>query len=213
MLQADKHKFFSNTGEIFQSGIFALLCLALFLVFPAVSVGQTIIALAAFLLVTPILYNRFILKKNFESMGVAFQNKKIALVWGFAMLIFSLLTALLLSKTSYANIFVLPVAIMTNFKLFLFYELILANVVLFILVFFFHGFVLFALTPRLKWWAVAVTTILFLNLRLITKNAHWVPIMLTGGILAYKTRSFAYSYLMSLIFMIFFDTYLIFISK
>lgn len=213
MLQTDKHSFFSNPSEIVQSSIFALLCLGLFLIFPFSGVGQTITTLAAFLLITPILYTKFILKKDLESIGVSFGNKKSGLLWGFLMLVGSLLIAFLLSKTAYVGIFTLPAGIMTDFKLFLFYELILANIILFILVFFFHGFVLCSLSVKLRWWAAATATLLFLALLLLTNNARWIPIVLTGSVLAYKTQSFVYSYFMSLIFMIFFDTYLIFISK
>lgn len=213
MLYRDKRNFLAENGELIQSIVFAIVCVLIFLVFPLAGALQSITALVVFLLVAPVLYVKFILKKNLDSIGISFVDRKNGLIWGFMMLVLSLLMAFVLSKTPYADIFILPTGIDVDFKLFLLYELVLANIVLFVLEFFFHGFILSTLVPKFKGWSVLIAGLLFFAFLLSSNNVRWAVIAFTGGLVAYKTKSFVFAYLMGLIFMIFFDTYLIFISK
>lgn len=213
MYYQKKNNFFAENRELLQSSLFALACVLLFLAFPLAGTVQGITALFALLVVTPILYTKIILNAGLDSIGVSWGDKKAGALWGGLMLIASLFFAFVITKTSFAGVFALPIGVQTDFSLFLTYELILANFVLFALEFFFHGFVISIFSTRFKNWAIIFSALLFIIFLLLTNNARWEVIALTGAVVAYKSRSFFYSYLMSLLFMIFFDSYLIFISK
>jgi hypothetical protein len=211
--QEKKNSFFSDWRETLQVLVFALLCALIFLAFPLSGIAQGSTTLFAFLVITPILFVKIILKNDLDSIGVFLGNPKAGFVWGGMMLVASLLLGFAISKTSYLNIFSLPVGVATDFKLFLLYELVLANLVLLAIEFFFHGFIISSLMTKLKGSAIIISGILFLIFLILTNNLRWIAIIFPGGIVAYKSKSFFYAYLMSLLFMIFFDTYLIFISK
>jgi len=205
-------------SELILAMLFAVACVLLFLAFPLSGASQDrtiqgLTTLIVFLFIAPISYVKFILKKPLTTLGFSWKNKQAGFFWGGLMLIVSLGIAIAIAKTPLARIFALPAGIASSFGLFLLYEVVLANLVLFVLEFFFHGFIFSALQTTFKGWAILIAGVLFIGFLAVTGNLRWAVIALLGGVVAYKSRSFVFAYIMSFAFMIFFDTYLIFISK
>ena len=131
------------------------------------------------------------------------------------MLAASLIIGLLLINFSgLKGCYSLPAYVMGNFWFFVLYELIFINIFFFIQEFFYKGFVLFSFASKLGWWSVGVSIAIYCLVAmssgsLVWQNTPFLILAATGGIVSYKTRSFIYAYLMGILFLIFFDAYLI----
>ena len=199
--------------------VVATACLSLSIIFPAQSGFQEVTKSIFFLVLVPALYIKFILKKSLSDFGLNLQNKKTGILLGIAL--FAILAILFLAFLKYTPLksgYELPTLAVDNFWYFLFYELLFVNFFLVIYEFFFRGFVLFTLAPKLKFWAIPAQTIAFLATLFFAKSLSWtvapaIAISLTSGILTYKTKSIAYAYLVALVFMFIFDAYLIYTIK
>jgi len=201
------------------SALTILTCLILLNIFPAAGFMQEITLGMVFLLILPVLYIRLILKKPLNEFGFSLRNRKTGFLWGGIMLLASLIIAfLLITFTKLKTTYIFPDYIINNFWLFLAYELIFANLFLFLNEAFFKGFVLFSFAKKFNYWSIAFSFIVYSIIITATGNFNWqmAPMLIlaiTGSIVSYKNRSFIYSYLMGLIFLIFFDAYLIYILK
>jgi membrane protease YdiL (CAAX protease family) len=201
--------------QIAVSIIIALICLTLSLVFPAQGGFETVTKNVFFLVAVPALYIKYILKGNLAYFGLNLQNKKAGLIWG--IITFAVLVALAAFYTRLPNFqtnYNLPGGIVNNFWYFLLYELVFVNIFLFVYEFFFRGFILFILSEKIGFWAIFAQTIIFWLSLIATKNFTWsfaptIILPLTSGFLAYKGRSFVYSYAVAIIFTILLDAYLI----
>lgn len=205
--------------ETIINAFFILLCLALFFFFPVTEVVQSLIRSLFFLLLVPVLYIKIILKKSLADFGLRLPQELLFLYWSAGALIISLLLAILLTNlTSFTTGYSLPVRVVENFWAFLVYELVITNMLFFLQEAFFKGFVLSIFRAKFGFYAIAISAVLFSLFLFLSGNLSWqtAPLLIlsvTGGILAYKTRSFIYSYLMGLVFLIIFDAYLIYIIK
>jgi len=204
--------------EIISSGV-VLICLLLLIFFPTNGTMQEFSKYLLFLFILPTLYIKLILKKKLSNFGLSLRNPRFGLVWAAMMLIVSIITiSILFNFFDFANNYFLPAYLASNFWLFLFNELVLTAIIMFINVFFYQGFILFSLIKKFG-LASAIIQALFLTLLVIsTSTLNWklaptIILSFTGGIVTYKTRSFIYAYLMSLIFMISLDAYIIHIFK
>ncbi len=212
------HIFSAWNREIITS-LVIVLCLVLFILFPVAGAAQNFTRSIFFLVVVPILYIKFILRKSLTDFGFSLKNKKEGLYWGGGMLLVSLLAAFLLIKfTGFKNNYAIPAYALNNFWLFLAYELIFVNIFFVLQEFFFKGFILFSFFERAGWWSVAISSGIFLLVLAFTGSFVWqlVPMIIlsiTGSIVAYKSRSWIYSYLMGLLFLLLTDAYLISIIK
>jgi membrane protease YdiL (CAAX protease family) len=201
------------------SSIVILACLLLAVFFPTQGILQDFSASLFFFFLLPILYIKFILKKDLRNFGLNLQNPLVGFSWAIGMLFTSILIIfILLHFFDFANNYLIPDYLAQNFGMFLFYELVLINTILFIQEFFFKGFILFLFSEKFGFAAAILQTLIFTLFLLLTSDISWqlVPIIalsFTGGIVAHKSRSFLYSYVMSLIFMIFLDAYIIHIFK
>lgn len=218
-MQPTQKQFLSKwRTEIISSMVF-IVCLALAYFFPTDNYFQTITKGLFFFLLLPILYIKFILRQNLRSFGFSFKNPKIGIFWVIGMLFVSFLIIFILIKFSnFENDYLIPAYLAENFRLFLFYELVMLNFILFIYEFFFRGFILFSLSQKFGWLAVPIQVLIFVLFLFFTSTIDWklaptIILSIAGGIVAYKSRSFIYSYLMSLVFMIFLDAYIIYIFK
>lgn len=203
--------------EELMSALIILVCLVLAFVFPANGLLQQFTSTLVFLLILPILYIKLILKKPFSFFGFSLKNKDVGFLWGGIMLAISLLTAfLLITFTSLKTNYFLSPEIMNNFWIFLVYELIFVNSIFFMYEFFFKGFVLFSFIKKFSYWSILFSVLFYATVSTINSGMKWqlapaLILSITGNIVAYKSRSFIYSYLMGLLFLIFFDAYLIYI--
>jgi len=200
------------------SSMIVLLCLTLVTYFPTQGNLQTFSSALFFLFLLPILYIKFILKQNLNNFGFALPTKLRDLYWSLAMLFVSgLIIFLLLHFFDFEQKYLLPTYLAQSFWSFLFYELILVNFLFFIQEFFFKGFFLFLFAKRFGFWSVFLQGLLFTLFILATRTV-WqsVPMLIlafTGGVVAYKTKAFLYSYVMGLFFLIFLDAYIIYLFR
>jgi hypothetical protein len=214
--------FLSKDGILSMSSFVILVCLFLSISFPAEAGMQQITKNLSFLIIIPILYIKLILKKDLKSYGLNISEKKdrkSGIFWAISMLFVSLLIAyFLLNYTEFKKSYGLAAYLVENFWIFMAYELILVNVLLFIQSFFYQGFILFTYFEKLGYWSILVQFFLYLIFILILGNFSWqlapfIILSLTGSLVAYKSRSFIYSYIMGLLFIIILDSYIIYTIK
>ena len=187
--------------------------------FPAENSAQIITKNIFFLIILPIIYIKIILKKNLTDFGFNLRNKRTAIHWGGGLLAFSLLLFyLFLNYSGFQAGYKLPAEVISSFWSYLLYELIIVNFIFFIHDFFFRGFMLSFFQKKFQYWSILIQAGSYSFVLLLTKSFSWevFPMILfsiTGGILAYKTKSFLYSYFMNFFAIIILDAYIIYLSK
>ncbi len=217
--QKTPRNFLKDNQELLVGFGLALICLFSSAVFPTQNSVQTITKNLFFLILLPIAYVKIILKKDLADFGCNLKNPITSLAWGAITALFTLfLLYLMLNYTQFKANYTLSDYIKNNFWLFLAYELLIVNFTVFASSFFFQGFLLSVLQKKFKHWAIAVQAILFFTLLFFTKALSWqsaslVLLSVTAGFLAYKTKSFFYSYFMSIFVIIFLDAYIIYLTK
>jgi len=197
----------------------AIICLTLFIFFPSRGVSQDLSRTTFFLLILPALYIKLVLKKKLKDFGASLTINRENLLWSLGALLASFILMILLFKfTDFKKNYVLPDYILASFWVFLLAELVLYNYYFFQMEAFFKGFMLFTFSQKLGYLSILATALsacIFLYLcKLITlEGAPYIITVLTGSVVAYKTRSFIYSYFMGLLFIISVDAYLIYLFK
>ena len=190
-------------------------CLTIFSFMPTGDFSQEVTKSLFFLFLIPLIYIKYILKKDFSHFGFNLGNKKIGFFSAGLALIISLLTIYLLTiYTSFSQNYALTFGLSQSFMFFLIYQLVLLNVPLFFQEFFFKGFVIEMFREKLGYFSILFQAIIYLAPLFIISSNYWniIPIVLVsvfGGISAYLSRSFFYSYLFAIIFNILMDAFLI----
>lgn len=211
--------FFSVNQELLINLAVALLCLFLSLAFPAKNSAQNITKSLFFLIFIPMAYIKIILKKDIADFGWNLKNQNIAWRWGIGIIIFTLaLFYLIIKYTSFKSSYILDDYIRNNFWLFLVHELIVVNFIVFIYSYFFQGFLLNIFKEKFRHWSIALQAGIFFAILFFIKTFSWqtIPLVLLsviGGLLAYKTKSFFYSYFISIFAIIILDGYMIYLTK
>jgi hypothetical protein len=212
-------KHFDQWKETLVSFLIAVSCFFLAYIFPADDYLQNLTKNISFLIVLPFLYIRLILQKDIRDFGFNLNHKKTGMLWGAIMFFFlAVLFFFLIRYTGFAQAYELPIFIKINFGYFLLYEMVLINLLFLSQEIFFKGFLLSVLREKLGYWSILIQSIVFLFPLMILSSYFMgtlpmVAISLLGGFVAYKSRSFVFSYLSGLIFLIFLDAYIIFINK
>lgn len=197
----------------------ALLCLFLSIAFPTQNSAQEITKSIFFLILLPVAYIKIILKKNLSDFGWNLKNKNVALRWGSGVAIFTIiLFYLMLNYTDFRTGYTLESYIKTNFWLFLAHELIVINFTVFVLSSFFQGFILSIFQEKFESWSIAAPSGIFFTVLFFTESFSWqtLPLALlsvAGGFLTWKTKSFFYSYFMSVFAIIILDAYIIYLTR
>jgi hypothetical protein len=210
---------FSAWKEFFISSSVILFCLFLFSFFPAQDFFQKIFREVFFFLFVPVLYIKFVLKKDLADFGNNFSFQKTGLLWtGSSVFCLALFLGLLIKFTSFSENYFLSQTLRENFWAFLFYELLAFNFFFFLQEFFFKGFVLFTLAEKFKGWSISIVFSLYALILLLENDFSWqmtplILYMFGGSVIAYKNKSFWLSYLVGLIFIILLDSFLIYIAK
>jgi len=210
---------FSGDKKIFLDILVILAALIAYSFFPSQNFTQNITKGLIFLVAVPLIYVKFILKRNLHEYGMVPQNHREGLIWGGIGLLFSLAIGyLLINFTPIKTSYPIPTGASTNFWFFMFYELVLVNLILFYQEFFYKGFVLNVFFQRFGAWSVIIQFLIYSIPLLILSDNLWIVypalvVSLVGGWVAYKSRTFFYSYLMALLFLIIFDAYLINLVK
>jgi len=197
----------------------AIVCLLLFFLFPGNNFSQYLTKSAFFLMLIPFLYIRYILKKNIFDFGFNLKNAKIGFIWGGLMLAISLLAIYALANlTDFEKQYFISPYISGNFWQFVFYELLLVNALFFFQEYFFKGLLLAILSDKIGYLSVLIQAIIYLVSLQFIYNSFWqsIPLAifsLTGGVAAFKGRSFVYSYLPGILFIILTNAYIIYLNK
>lgn len=193
----------------------AFACLFLAISFPAKGALQLISRIAFFLVLLPALFIKLVLQKNLCDFGLNFSERKKGIFGASLMLLFSFFIAVILFY--FFNLeekYVVPIFIINHFWAFVFYELIVIGIILFVLSFFFHGFLQTTLEKKFGFWAPFFQFILFISFLFFIEKLTWqyTPLIifsLTGGIASYYSRSFLFSCFSGIVFILFLDLYII----
>lgn len=194
-------------------------CLLLSVFFPVQNSIQLLTRNIFFLVIVPILYYKLVLKKNISNFGLTLGNKKAGILWGILMFFAILLTFFLLYLyTDFKKNYLLSSYIVHNFWIFLIYELILANVFIFIQEFFWRGFILLYFSKKIDFFAIFLQFFLYTLILIPTENSFWqmaptLVISLFSGIIVYKSRSIFYSWAASLFSLVILDSFIIYHLK
>ena len=205
--------------EFFLINLFIISVLIIYALFPAKGIFQQVVVMYVFFGVIPILFNKFILKNNFNVFGIRIGNWRQGLVFGGANLFIS--GALFFLGVYLFDFFRkrgVPETIVFSFKNFLFYETILVLPVIFIYDLFFRGFIVSTLKTKLGYWVIALQTVLFFGLVFGSGSFSFsiIPFLINAplvGWLAYKSESILYSTLFQFVALVILDTGMIFLIK
>ena len=195
-----------------------IFCVILASFFPTSNAIENISRSILFLVILPVLYIKIILKENLSAYGWNLGKKNLGTILSSIFLVASLaFFYLLLHSTPFSSHYSVNPLISRSFLIFLFYELVLFNIIFFSQTFFFQGFLLFFLSSTGAWsifiQAAAYTLLILISGQLSWQIFPFIYLSLIGGLLSYKTRSFAYSYIFGLLFIIILDSYVIHLAK
>jgi len=188
-----------------------IFCLAMIKLFPEKDYFQKLIVSVTFLLAVPALYIKIVLKEDLKNFGLRAENWKQGIIWIFLSLAGSLLILTLLYQyAGLAEKYYVPQNVIQNFRLFVFYEIVIAGFFLILYEFFFRGFIMFSFLKKWKAVAIILQFSAFLLFLIITKDFNWgftnyIIASFFSGVVIYKSRSLLYSYLFSLLFIIISD--------
>lgn len=204
--------------ELLVTSAVIFLCLLFSLFFPTANAFQSASRSIFFLVILPVLYIKLILKDDLSTWGWNLKDPKngaiLATIAFFSgLFIFYLLIRFFDFSTHYH----INPPLKNSFPLFLLYELVFLNILFFTQEAFFKGFVLFSF-KQLGAWTILVQSATYLLLLEFSKAITWqtaplIFISLAGGLLTFKTRSFAYSYIFGLLFIMILDAYIIHLVK
>ncbi|MFZ2975166.1 MAG: CPBP family glutamic-type intramembrane protease [Candidatus Moraniibacteriota bacterium] len=207
-----------NKEIIITSGVIVF-CLLFSLFFPVKNSIQLLTRNVFFLIIVPILYYKLILRKNISDFGLTLGDKKAGLFWGiFGFFVTLLVFFLLYNYTDFRKNYLLSSYVVHNFWIFLLYELILANIFVFIQEFFWRGFVLLYFSKKIDFFAIFLQFFIYTLILIPTENSFWqmtptLVISLFSGIIVYKSRSIFYSWVASLFSLIILDSFIIYHLK
>ena len=206
--------------ELIVTTLIIIACIFLAIFFPVNGIYQRVISGIVFFIIVPILYVKFILKKeikNYFNINFNKPKNKDNLLITLLVFIMTILLFLAINKyTSFSNHYFLKNSILIrSFLGFIAYEFLIVNIFIASYEFFFRGFIMSYFSKKLGIYSIYIQFIFFLMLLLITNNLsiafiYYIIIALSAGVVAYKNRSIVYSYIFSLITIIIGD--IIFLS-
>ncbi len=204
--------------ELLVTSLVAVFCILLSAFFPTDNQFQLISKNIFFLVFLPMLYIKLILKGNLSDWGWNFENKKEgALLGALAFLASLIIFYLIIRFTTFSSHYTISPLVRNNFGIFILYELVFFNIFFFTQEFFFKGFLLFSFRPFFVYSVLiqagvyCATT--FLSSSPSLQALPLIFLSLIGGYVTYKTRSFLYSYIFGLLFIIILDAYIIHLVK
>lgn len=180
--------------------VIAIACLFLIVIFPSEDAFQSLIVGVSFFLIVPWLYIKIILREPIYKFGLSFGDMRKGILWSlFSFAIFSLSVYLAYQQFNFFGGYQLPRSILTNFWMFVVYEVFLVGSFLFLYEFFFHGWLLNFLERYFGIASVILQFIVFVVFLAVAGDFSWnffpyIIINLFGGWTAYKSQSIWYSF-------------------
>ena len=187
--------------------------------FPVKNIFQQVTVMTVFFVIIPIIFNKYILKKELGDIGLKLGDWKKGLVWsGMSIVIVGLIFIGINYFFNFLNYYTIPTSIIHNYKNFLFYEFLSVAPVVFIYDFFFRGFMLLTLESKLIYWAIVVQAALFLILVVATGSTSWTlaPYLISAplaGLVVYKSRSILCSTVFQFIIILILDANIVRLIK
>lgn len=214
-----KNSFFAKKAPLLASLLLGFSCLVFLQYYPAQEGFQEISKAFFFLVLTPATFIKFILGKNLSDFGLNLKKTFSGVIWS-SIFLFLILGATYwffnFSKTEIDH--QLPNYIFESFPAFLFYQLVFLNLTIFIQDFFFGGFLLFSLAKDFGAWSVLISTLTYFSFSAFSSGFSETAILLSlmlflKGLIIFRTGSFIYTYLATLIFSFVSDAYIIYLFK
>jgi len=205
--------------EFFVIILFIIGLLIVYGLFPVRNVFQQVVVMATFFGIIPIVFNRFILKKELSEIGIKVGDWKKGLLWsGISIIIIGLGFLIIIYFFNFLKHYTIPSLIIHDYKNFLFYEFLSVLPAVFLYDFFFRGFIMLTLEKRLLYWAIVAQALLFLILVLATGSPIWtlVPYLISAplaGLIVYKSRSIFYSTALQFIVILLLDANIVRLIK
>lgn len=209
-----------KTKKFILSIVFILSTLIIYALFPAVDIFQQLIIMIIFLIIIPILFNKFILKKDLSTFALRIGDWKQGLFWGGINIIAGglLLFLAIYFFDLFGGKYGVPKMITNSFGKFIYYEFILVLPVIFLYDFFFRAFLVSIFKEKMGYWAIIVQAALFLFLVVISGSLSWLMVAYLisaplAGLILYKSDSLIYSTLFQFILITGLDASFIYLTK
>jgi hypothetical protein len=162
---------------------------------------QRIFVAISFVLVLPVLYIKWVLKKPLRDFGLKIGDWKKGLMYGLlSAVILLIIFSLLFWKFDFVEKYYLPVNVIVNFKYFVLRELIVVGFFIALYEFFFRGFVMFYFLEKLsnKYYANIIQASFFYLFLVSMSTFDWArsPYIIVAplaGLIAQKSGSIIYS--------------------
>lgn len=173
-------------------------------------VFQMLLVSTSFFLVVPVFYSKIVLKESLKNLGWQRGNLFLGALLGMVCVAAALMALFFLARyTSFAEEYVLPVTVETDFVWFILYELVLVTFITLLYEVFFRGLVQTLWLKSFGVWAVLLQASLFVALFYLGDDISWqtLPVLLfspLAGVIAYYSQSIWYSWAAS--FALFFLT-------
>lgn len=204
--------------ELFSVSIFIFCLLLTHKIFPTVNLFQEMVASLSFFVVLPVLYTKFILKKNIKSFGFISGDLKSGIIWSSVSLFVAfLLMYIAINYSQFLDKYIFPNEIASSFSSFLIYELFAVVGVIFIYDFFFRGFIISQFREVFNYWSILFQWSIFVIL-VFFQGFSWqfLPFMVFApfsGYILLKSQSLFYGFVAQIIFMFIVDSWVIALMK
>ncbi|EKE15636.1 MAG: hypothetical protein ACD_11C00116G0023 [uncultured bacterium] len=191
--------------------VFIILDVILFKLFPAEGIFQQIVAMFSFFVVTPFLFNIFVLKNKISRIGFSIGKAKEGIFFSTVSMVVGLLIFyIIFNYFDFLKNYTLSDKAVNNFSYFIYYELVQVLFVNFIFEVFFRGFIMFNYQNYFGYWTIGTQWIIFIILLVLNSGFNWffVPYIIffpLAGFIAYKSRSIWYSLAAQSIFIFIID--------
>lgn len=201
-----------KTKDFIITLFFIITLLVIYGFFPTKNPFQQLLTLVIFLIIIPLIFNKFFLKRKLSDLGVNLGDYKQGLI--LSVISFIVIGCILFLVIKYTNIlkyYLIPIEFTQNFWSFIFYELFLTSIIVFAYELFFRGFIMFSLTTRVNYYvATLIQAIVFLVFAWGTGGFLWllIPYLLfspLAGFITYKSSSIVYSGFTQFIILVIFD--------
>ena len=196
--------------------LFSLAFLGFFRESESVSpVFQSLIVSIAFFLVIPLLYSKIVLKESLKNLGWQKGNMALGVLSGIVCVAIGLVAVFFLAKYfPFRENYLFPSLVETDFRWFVFYEIVLVGFTVLLYEAFFRGLVQYLWLSNTGIFAILVQSALFFALLYFSDDLIWqkAPLLIfapLSGIIVYYSHSLWYSLAASWIFFLLTDIFLL----
>lgn len=209
-----------KTKEFILSIFFVVSVLIIYSLFPARDIFQQLMVMVVLLMILPICFNKFILKKFFSAFKITIGDWKTGIIWFGISLIVGILIfiPIIYFLDLFGGKYGVPKMILDSFWNFIYYEFVLVLPVVFLYDFFFRGFLFSVFREKMDYWVIFVQAALFLLLVVVSGSLSWLMVAyLVGaplaGLILYKSESIIYSMGFQFFLIIILDVSFIYLTK